>query len=126
MDNFELQGTEYTPTITFIPEKHHLEIKGFSRPEDVRGFYQKFIDWLNAKTDEIQKSYDGKLRVEFNLEYFNSASAKFLLDIFMLLKNIYQGKLDVNWYYEDGDEDMYETGEEFADALTLSFEFIEI
>lgn len=127
MENFELQGTEFTPCITFLIDKNHLEIKGFSRPEDVRGFYQKFIDWLNGNDDVLRKiGAENVLRIEFNLEYFNSASAKFLLDIFMLLKNIYNSKLDVNWYYEDGDEDMYETGEEFADALNLTFEFIEI
>lgn len=127
MDAFILEETEFTPLVDFSTKNNVLDLKGFSRPEDVRGFYQKFTDWLNANCDRLAlDAGDEGLKINFNLEYFNSASAKFLLDIFMLLKDIYDSKISVSWYYEDGDEDMYETGEEFSDALGLPFEFIEI
>ena len=32
--------------------------------------------------------------------------------------------MEVNWYYEEEDEDMLETGEDIADLLDLDFNFI--
>ncbi|MBK8807982.1 MAG: DUF1987 family protein [Bacteroidales bacterium] len=53
------------------------------------------------------------LKINFELIYFNSASSKCLLDMVILLKKLYSGKLNINWYYEEGDEDLLEAGEEF-------------
>jgi hypothetical protein len=35
-------------------------------------------------------------------------------------------ELTVNWFYEEGDDDMMEAGEDFCDLLDLDFNFIEI
>ena len=32
--------------------------------------------------------------------------------------------LDVDWYYEDGDDQMLEDGEELSEALEIQFNFI--
>lgn len=35
-------------------------------------------------------------------------------------------ELSINWYFEKGDEDMKEAGEDYANLLDLEFHFLEI
>ena len=35
-------------------------------------------------------------------------------------------ELVVNWFFEEGDDDMMEAGEDYCDLLDLEFNFIEI
>ena len=131
-----IEPTEFTPKIYYDVNKHFMEISGFSRPEDVRGFYQKFFDWLEINKSEILNSIkvDSKLNLEFKLVYFNSASSKCLLDMVLSLNKLYshnintlnEHNLAAVWYYEEGDEDMLEAGEEFSDAIEIPFSYVEL
>ncbi len=127
MDALNIEATEYTPKILFDQEAQTLEISGFSRPEDVKGFYQKFFSWHDANLCNINENLlaNKELNIEFNLVYFNSASSKCLLDMLVCLSKVYQKRLKVRWYYEEGDEDLLEAGEEFSEALDIPFEYIE-
>lgn len=127
MESLRIEPTEFTPLICFDPNEHTMEISGFSRPEDVRRFYQKFFDWVDENVVDLTNNIknDSELKLKFELIYFNSASSKCLLDMVIMLKKIYSGKLLVNWYYEEGDEDLLEAGEEFSDAVEIPFNFIE-
>ncbi len=53
MEKFYAAQTDVTPKIIFNPEIMVLEISGVSRPESVKGFYQKFFDWINQNEKEI-------------------------------------------------------------------------
>lgn len=127
MNALNIEPTEYTPKILFDPQQLFLEVAGFSRPEDVKGFYQSFFNWFDENKSELQKNVteDSELKVDFKLIYFNSASSKCLLDILVSLNNLYDKRLKVKWHYEEGDEDLLEAGEEFSEALEIPFEYIE-
>ena len=62
----------------------------------------------------------------FNFEYFNSTSAKYILDIFKSLNtlNSLGVELDIKWLYEEDDEDMLEVGEEMSRMSKLKFEYV--
>jgi hypothetical protein len=62
----------------------------------------------------------------FNFEYFNSTSAKYILDIFKSLNALHSLgiELDIKWYYEEDDEDMLEVGEEMSRMSKLKFEYV--
>ncbi len=49
-------------------------------------------------------------------------------DIFKRLDNIYKAKHDVqiNWYYEEDDQDMLEAGEDYESIIRVPFKMIEI
>lgn len=128
MNKLAIEATEYTPSIFFNPEAHTLDIAGFSRPEDVKGFYQKFFGWHDSNLSELKENAlaGNHLNISFKLVYFNSASSKCLLDILVCLSAVYQKQLKIKWYYEEGDEDLLEAGEEFSEALDIPFEYIEI
>jgi hypothetical protein len=64
--------------------------------------------------------------VDMNLEYFNSASAKVFIQLLQKITyvSLRDRKFVVNWYFEDGDEDILERGEYFASVLDIPFNFI--
>lgn len=51
------------------------------------------------------------------MTYFNSASSKFLLDIlFEFMKFHSKGNsIEINWFYDEDDDEILESGEEIAD-----------
>ncbi len=67
-------------------------------------------------------------KVEIELEYFNSGSAKYVMQILRELSELKENnkELIVNWYYEEGDDDILERGEYYASILGIDINFIEI
>ncbi|PLX15790.1 MAG: hypothetical protein C0599_16220 [Salinivirgaceae bacterium] len=61
------------------------------------------------------------------MTYFNTASSKIVLDIFQLVKNAKQNGHDVSilWGYEEDDEEMCETGEDFAEIIGIDVQLKE-
>ena len=77
--------------------------------------------------DEYVKSPGPVTTVDIKLEYFNSGSAKFILNILQLLSVVQSTgkKLMINWHYEEGDDDILERGEYYASILDTNFNFIQ-
>jgi hypothetical protein len=69
-----------------------------------------------------------KTVVNIRLEYFNTSSSKCILDVFKRLEAIHRSKHDVeiNWFYEEDDEDMLEAGEDYDSIIKVPFKMIEI
>jgi len=130
MEPLHIEPTEFTPKVHFDPENSIFEISGFSRPENVIGFYRPILKWLEEYNDLVlsQNTDYKKMLLTLNLKmtYFNSASSKFLLDILLeSMKFMSKGnEVEVNWYYEEGDDEIFESGEEISDMLGYSFNFI--
>jgi hypothetical protein len=134
MKGLNIQAKEKSPKVIFDPEKKIFEMEGNSRPENVREFYYPIIDTLrkyfeNVSDKQNLESFNEKpFNFTFKLDYFNSASAKFISDILVIIKDFTDEKLKikVNWYFEDGDDDMKEVGEDFSEMISLPFNFIMI
>ena len=62
------------------------------------------------------------------MEYFNTSSSKCILDLFKQLESLNNGEteVNVNWYYEEDDEDMAEAGEDYDAIISLPFKMIEV
>ncbi len=131
MESLRIESTNLTPDVDFDPIKGRFEITGYSRPEDVREFYKPIIGWLADYFLAIEKgSLDSDLKKSHLLfvlkfTYFNSASTKFISDLlFQIVKFKRLGiEIDIDWYYEEYDEDMREVGEDLADMVNYSFNF---
>ncbi len=125
-----MEPTANSPRIVLDPENRNFEFSGESRPENVRKFYLPILEWLEAYTAEQDKLRDDErtfgLLCQFNFEYFNSTSAKYILDIFKSLNAISALGigLEIKWLYEEDDEDMLEVGQEMSRMSKLSFEYI--
>ncbi len=87
-------------------------------------FYKPLNEWL----DQYMQTPLDKTVVNIRLEYFNTSSSKCILDVFKRLEAIHRSKHDVeiNWFYEEDDEDMLEAGEDYDSIIKVPFKMIEI
>lgn len=122
MELVSLESTKRTPNVLLDPSGR-IRIGGRSIPEDASKFYDNILNWV---LDYCHTPSDSTV-VDIELEYFNSGSAKFVMQILRELSELLvEGKdLKVNWYYEEGDDDILERGEYYSSILDLEINFIE-
>lgn len=131
MESLIIKSTDYTPGICFDPAINKFEMVGESRPENVKLFYVPVLQWMESYSLMLQQNPDEALKIkklvlEFKIKYFNSTSAKFILTIFGKFDELHRRlfPVTVNWYYNDVDIEMKETGEEFEKMLNMNFNYI--
>ena len=122
MELVSLESTRKTPNVLLDPSGR-IKIGGRSIPEDASKFYDNILNWV---LDYCHTPSDSTV-VDIELEYFNSGSAKFVMQILRELSELLaEGRgLKVNWYYEEGDDDILERGEYYSSILDLEINFIE-
>jgi hypothetical protein len=123
MNKYFVEQAENTPGVSLDMETGIFEIKGVSRPENVQDFYDPILAWF----DDYMKEAAGKnVELTIFLEYFNSSSAKYILNILKKMAEFLASGITVkvNWNYEDGDEDMLEVGEEMQRMVRFNFNFV--
>jgi hypothetical protein len=71
-------------------------------------------------------SKNKSFKAHFKLAYFNSAAAKFIADILMLLNQYARKGCDIKlyWYFQEDDEDMLEAGEDFAEMIETPIQYV--
>ena len=122
MEALRIEPTDDSPLVILNRETGQFEISGKSMPEDILEFYQPIQEWLNNyQSHPLEKTI-----FNMKMEYFNTASSKLLFHILMTLKKIDQEGHDVliRWHSPDDDEDIQESGQEYADMTGLDFEFV--
>ena len=119
--DLKIAGSEDTPEINFNSATNEFTISGRSLPEDVTSFYKPVFEWLEKFLETNIKAV-----FKFKLEYFNTASSKIILDILMKLEEIAADKNNVNieWFYDESDDDMLEAGEEYKDLVEIPFNIV--
>jgi hypothetical protein len=124
MKNFYLEATPKTPKLSFQSDTGYFEISGRSIPENSLEFYRPLMEWL----DDYSSNPKSDTKMTIRLEYFNTSSSKCLVEIFRKLEKIHKsGNLTkVEWYYDEEDEDMQESGEDFKEIIKLPIEMIVI
>lgn len=133
MESLIIKETIATPKVEFDIMNNKFTMEGCSRPEDVREFYAPIIKWFNElkefiSDDLIAKYQESPVVFNFKFDYFNSSSAKFILDILVLINTIHISGLNIriDWYYDENDEDMKEVGEELSEVVDFKFKYIEV
>lgn len=133
MEPLNLKASEYTPEVTLDPETNIFDFKGVSRPENAIEFYTLIYNWFADYESSLKKiHYAGQpkfnLTCNFHFSYFNSASSKMIFNILEILKGIRKMGygLAINWFYDSGDDQMREDGEELSEAIELLFNLEEI
>jgi hypothetical protein len=115
-------GQEDTPKVVLDKEKNIFELSGKSLPEDVIKFYEPIYQWLK----EYVASPNDETIMKLKIDYFNSASHKAINYMLEILSDIEKTgkKVSVKWHYLTEDEDMLETGHDFAELTGLHFDYI--
>lgn len=122
MEALRIEQTDNCPLVILDPVDKQFEILGKSLPENVLEFYQPVLDWLNAYKEES----DSKTIFNSRLIYFNTASSKLILDIFLIFEEMVEEGHEVliRWHSHQKDEDMQEAGKEFEAMIAVPFEHL--
>ncbi len=123
MKNLEIEGFEERPTINFNAETGILEITDSSYPEYTNEIYSPVMDWL----DEYLAVEGQKVTFNFKLDYFNTSTSFRFQQIINKLNEYHlenNGEVTINWFYEEGDIDMLENGEDYAKDAKVPFHLI--
>lgn len=123
MKELRISPTKYSPEIILDP-KGIIKIMGRSIHENVADFFSPVEEWIR---EYVRMPADLTI-IDINLEYINSASAKVIVHLFQKIAylQLKDRKYIINWYYEEGDDDILERGEYFSSILGMPFNFIEI
>ena len=119
-----IEPTRVTPQVYLDAERGILSFKGRSSPSASLEFYYPIMSGI----DRLFAAGSMSLTANFAMEYFNTSSSKCLFDILKRLAQFEAQGVDVeiNWFYEEADEDMKETGEDFEELIGMEFNYIEI
>ncbi len=112
-----------TPEVILDKESNILQLSGRSIAEDSEKFFQPIIEWL----ENYFQDPNPETVFLFKLDYYNTASAKKIMRIFMVFKEAAENghKVVIKWFYDEEDEGLREEGEEFSRIIGIPFEYVE-
>lgn len=112
-----IPGTRRTPEVQL--KTGLIRFIGRSVPADPGHFYQPLYKWI----EEYSKKKIKETKIELDFEYINTASTKWIFNLLKILGNKPEltDKLEISWYYEEGDEDMLELGNIFKSLIPINF-----
>ena len=119
MKAFRKESTDITPFVIFDPIESIFEMSGRSIPADAENLYSEISNWLK---DYLESNGEG-ITLNMNLEYFNTASHKYIAELFRLIKDLAPNSV-INWYYHIDDDEMKQVGEIFDRIFNLKFNHI--
>lgn len=124
MEKILLRHTDDTPNVLLDKAENRIVIAGKSFPEDAEEFYYPIMDWLKAYIDDPNE----KTEVQFQFDYFNTASQKKILEILLLLQKLSDkgNNVCVKWIYKNGDEDIRDAGRKFQNFTTFKFDILSL
>lgn len=123
MNDLYLKKSFNSPEVEFIVDSGELNIEGRSIPEDPGEFFDRLINWMNEYfLNPVEKTV-----MNIKLEYINSGSSKYMLELLRIMKvNSDKGKdVLIKWYFEEGDESIEELGQHYEQTIQIPFELIE-
>ncbi len=119
---YQVDGNQHRPTVELNAKTGVLKLEGRSILENTVLFYEPVLKWIDNYIESPAKNTEFHMM----LEYFNTSSSKFLMNIIDKLGNIKKngGDVTVLWHYAD--EDMEELGIDYKNIMSVPFIFIEL
>jgi len=122
-NSYTVEQSTNTPLINFDAQSGIFELKGKSIPENPVQYYIPLFNWLD---NYIQNPFLQTI-LNIQLDYFNTSSAKCIVDLFKKLEQISKngkGETTINWLYNEQDEDMLEAGEDYKSIIKIPFNLV--
>ncbi len=113
-----IPSTGFTPDINFDVDTNIFKIKGRSYPTHSEQFWKPIVEWFKS----VCENRPTNISVEINLDFINSSSEKYIMEIVKAVKPIGSS---IKWFYDSDDEDMVEFGAELCKLTGVSFIFIQ-
>ena len=126
MESRTIAATDRSPEVRLDVANRVISFAGEAYPEDAAAFWGPILQDMQSIAEQEPEEL---LQVDFRLAYFNSSSAKALMNIFQLLESAAEtgAKIRVRWYFQDGDDTIEESGEDFSEDLkAVEFESIKL
>ena len=116
MTALQLDATSRTPAVTLDPSAGRLVLTGESYPEDVTSFYATLTSAISAYLDDGP----GNLLTEIRLTYFNSSSARALMELLEQLDEAAGNgaQITIDWYCDPDDDITREFAEDIASDVS--------
>lgn len=115
MKGFSQAKTLRTPEILLDYHTGVLKIEGTAGSQQAHDLFNLVMQHLKQNPGKITN-------VEIKLDFFDTSSSKWLLDILKYIEK--NGGAKVRWYYEEDDEDMMEAGEDYAAIINVKFDIV--
>jgi len=124
MEDVKINKTERTPNVILDHEKGYIELRGRSLPMNSMEFFEPIHHWLV----DYSKTPRKVTTVNIMLDYFDTSSSKHIYNIFNSLRTVNEkgNLITVNWHFENGDEEMEETGKDYENLFQMSFNFVKV
>lgn len=118
----EIKPTRVTPEVSF--SEGLLSIKGRSITETSADFYKPLIEWVEKYVEETNLS----TRVVLSFDFINTGSTKWLYSIIKQLSRYrdVHTNLRIEWFYENGDDELYELGQILHSFIDCPFIYYEV
>ena len=122
--NLSVPGSQSTPSIRADWKAGVVVMSGESYPENSLELYDQLIQWINSYLNSSEHS----LTLELHLNYLNTSSIRFMIDIFDLLESAFEDGKEVlvQWMFDDRNPRSSELGAEFKEDYTFPFLILSI
>jgi len=124
VDIITYEEEDLLPGVILDKNAGKFEIYGKSCPVDGIEFYEPIFNWFDQyKNDPLERT-----NLDFKLTYFNTISAKVILKLMTKMEDLSNlgHEVKIRWYYTEGDEELEEAGEKFANIVNVNFEYIPV
>ena len=123
MEPLHIHHTKTTPSIVFDAVKNEFKITGRSIPADATVFYSPADKWAEKFTAAFEGN---EITIAIMLDHLNTGSVRSILTILTRFIRMKQRgkKVNINWHYEQEDEDIRDKGEEMSMILEHPFQYI--
>ena len=122
MNALQIKPTASSLAVLLNAETGSFSFSGRSVSEHSAEFFKPVMEWM----EQYALAPAAKTECVFELEYFNSAARKSLVEILKILFALHKkgAEVVIVWNYDDGDESIKELGEEYANLFSMKFKFI--
>jgi hypothetical protein len=120
MENLNIEGSKTLPIVHFNASGY-LKMQGRIITEDANLTFAPLIAWVTNV--EVQN-----VTFDIELDYLNTSASMQLYSLLKALEdNTTIKSLQVNWHYDEDDDDHLETGQFFEERLTRAiFKYIKV
>jgi hypothetical protein len=121
-EKLNIKPTKRSPWVVLDPGR--IFIMGRSIIENPGTFYKSVHRWVSDRA----KDKPERIKIDLGFDYVNTGSIKWL---YILLRDLSEltsvlAYATINWYYEQGDEDMCELGFILRSLVDCPFTIIEV
>jgi len=123
MESVRIEKTNKTPL--FILKDGYIRFSGRSIPQNAKQLYSICSDWV----EQYFQSPAKETKVELFFEYIDTSSTRYVMNILSIINQMYCDnamQVEVIWYYEEDDDDMFDLGEYIKVNMKMPFKIIPV